>query len=80
MRVVDQLPSIRDTQRTRHPEVHEQRPTRFEPHNQILATATDLRHAFPDERVGDDGRVERPHEAWIADLHPLETARPRGPA
>ena len=52
--------------------MHQQRPTRIEPDNQILATAPDLGHALTDELAGHDLRVERPHEARIANLDPLE--------
>ena len=72
MRVVGQRSSARVTQGPRHPEVDQQRPSRFETDNQILATAPDRRDALPDELARDDRRVERPHEAWIANLDVLE--------
>ena len=55
--------------------MHQERPTRIESDNQILATAPDLGDALSDELAGDDHGVERPHQAWIANLDSLE-ARP----
>ena len=72
MRIVGQRSSPRVTQRPRHPEVNQQRATRLEPDNQILAAATDLGDALADELAGDDRRVERPHEARVANLDALE--------
>ena len=52
--------------------MHEQSPSRFEPHNQILATAPDVHDPLADELVGDDRRVERPHQPRITNLDVLE--------
>ena len=64
--------------------MHQQRPTRIESDNQILATAPDLGHALTDELAGDDLGVERPHQPRIANLdvlesRPLEHGRDRTP-
>ena len=72
MGIVHQRSPLRVPQRPRHPEVHEQSPPRIEPNNQILATAPDLADTLADELAGDEHRVERPHQAWIADLDVLE--------
>jgi len=71
--IIGQRSPLRVTKRSRHPEVHQESPTRIESHNQILATAPHLRHALADELTGDDDRVERPDETCIANLDMLET-------
>jgi hypothetical protein len=72
MGIVGQRSPLRVTQRSRHPEVHQESPTSFESPAQILATAPNLGHALPDELAADDHRVERPYETCIANLDVLE--------
>ena len=55
--------------RSRHPEVNQERPTRFEPHNQILAAAIDGRDPLAFELARDLDRIERARQARVGDLH-----------
>jgi hypothetical protein len=67
-----ELSPLRVSQRSRHPEVDQERTTRLEPNNQILAAAIDLGDALALELAGDLERVVRPREARIRDLDVLE--------
>lgn len=58
----------------RHPEVHQERTTAFEPDNQILAPASEARYALTLEGTRDGGGIERLGEARIANLDALEPA------
>jgi hypothetical protein len=60
------------TKRTRHPEVNQESPIRFEPKNQILATAHDGRDSLALELSCHVRGVQRAREACIGDLDPLE--------
>ena len=66
--------------RSRHPEVNQERPSRFEPDNQILATAVDDGDPLALQLPRDLDRVERARQARVGDLHlgeaaPLEHGR-----
>src|SRR5437588_3382603 len=56
----------------RHAEVNQQRATGFEPKNQILAAPLDRLDAFPLELARDGERLERPDEARVQDVDPVE--------
>lgn len=63
-----------DAHVSRHAEVNQERATALEPNNQILAAPIDCDHALPFESTGDGRRIERPRQAWVADLHALQSA------
>jgi hypothetical protein len=67
-------PARGHTQVPRHPEVHEERTTAFEPDNQILAAPIEGRYALTFESTSHGGRIERLGEARVADVHALEPA------
>ena len=68
MRIVRQ-PARRVVQkRSRHPEVNQERPSRFEPNNQILATAINGGNPFTFELPRNLDRVERARQARVGDL------------
>ena len=69
MRIVRQLSESVVQKRSRHTEVNQERPTRFEPNNQILATAVDNGHPLTLEFPRDLDRVERARQASVGDLH-----------
>ena len=73
MRVVVQ-PARIVAQASRHPEVNEQSPVRFEPNNQILAATLDRRDPLALELGRHLGRLVGTHESRIVDLDPLEAA------
>ena len=54
--------------RSRHPEVNQERPSRLEPNNQILATAIDGGDPLAFELPRDLDRVERARQARVGDL------------
>jgi hypothetical protein len=56
------------TQRPRHPEVYQENATAFESNNQILAATVERRDALTLKFTADLERVERPHDARVADL------------
>src|SRR3954470_1053706 len=58
----------------RHPEVDQENATALEPNNQILAAPLDRFDALADELGGDLGRVLRPRQSRVFDLHVLEAA------
>jgi hypothetical protein len=59
-------------ERPRHPEVNQERTTRLEPNNQILAATIDQRDALAIELMCDLERVERTCQPWIGDPNGLE--------
>ena len=59
-------------QTPRHPEVNQESLPRFEPNNQILATAFERHHSFAFELGGHGDGLEGAHEARIVDLDVLE--------
>jgi hypothetical protein len=58
----------------RHPEVHQERSTAFEPDNQILAAPSEAPDTLTFEGTRDGGGIERLGEARIANLDALEPA------
>jgi hypothetical protein len=77
------LSTVRVSQRTRHAEVDQERTTRLEPNNQILATAIDLRHVLALELSRDLDPVVWARQAGVADLdvhEPAALQRRRKPA
>src|SRR5439155_8230159 len=61
-------------ERPRHPEVHQESPTRFEPDNQILAATIDQRDPLAFELPRHLERVEWARQPWIGNLDPREGA------
>jgi hypothetical protein len=56
----------------RHPEVNEERATRFEPKNQIFSAPLDRVDPLAFELGRDGNRLERAHQTRIEDLDVLE--------
>jgi len=79
MRIVGQRSVRRVPQTPSHPEVDQESLPRFEPNNQVLATAFERRHSFAFELGGHGDGLEGAHEARIVDLDVLEppTDEPR---
>ena len=74
MGVVGQLPLGRVEKRPRHPEVHQERATRLEPNNQILAAAIDGLDPLSLELRSHLERLERSCQSRVGDLDPRERA------
>ena len=60
--------------RSRHPEVHQESPSRLEPNNQILAATIDQRDTLAGELSCHLGRVEGPRQPRIGDRNLGERA------
>jgi len=61
-------------QASRHPEVNQQRTTRFEPDNQVLAATVERADTLPGQLGGDFERVVWTREPRVEDLDAFETA------
>ena len=77
MRIVRQRSRRAVPQRPRHPEVNQERPTRLEPNNQILAAPIERRRrARLRARAAISTRVERPRQPRVGDLDTVSKRRP----
>jgi len=73
MRIVCQLSFRRVPQASRHPEVNQKSPLRFEPNNQILAPSFERRHALALELGGDGVGLEGAHEPRVVNDDSVES-------
>ena len=74
MGILGKITLGRVQERPRHPEVHQERTTRLEPNNQILAAPVERGDPLS-LQLGDDlQRLERTYDACVEDVDTLEAA------
>jgi hypothetical protein len=72
VRIVGKRPRRRVPKRPRHPEVNQQRPSRPEPDNQVLAAPLERENSFALELPRNVGGIARPRQARVGDVDALE--------